>query len=315
MTRPTRAARTIAMVLLAALVLGASSCTGAVKEKVKATISSGVSPSIMLPTASPRPSRPSATPSIGLPSRSPSVSETPEASASPNPPPSPSETSKPTAKPSRTQTPSPSPTKSPKPPSSPTSKPTGSPTPSLSPTPAPTVAVPSITSPPTTPTASSSSSGWIWALVVIALVLAGVVLALILRARARAGRLAGWRSNAFAPYAQALALRGRLAALLEGPGFAVAQIRETLPELDRIAGSLDQLAIDVPDPSAEQTLRALVSSLAALRSSLEVLVAAAGGAAQQAATASARERLADLETSLSAFREAARPQPPAGSAS
>jgi NAD(P)-dependent dehydrogenase (short-subunit alcohol dehydrogenase family) len=139
------------------------------------------------------------------------------------------------------------------------------------------------------------------------------VLALALRARARAGRLAAWRSNASAPYAQALALRGRLAALLEGPELAVAQIRETLPELDRIAGSLNQLAIDVPDPSAEQTVRALVSSLAALRSSLEVLVAAAGGAAQQAATASARERLADLETSLSAFREGARPQPPASS--
>jgi outer membrane biosynthesis protein TonB len=307
--RPRPVARRLTLIALAlATACWLASCSGG--EKVKGAISSrasGVVPSAtQLPapsegTANPSPSEtPESSPSEtseSTPSESPRPTRSPRPSVSPSaetPESSPSETSEPT--PSE----SPRPTKSPQPSISPSAQPTQTPTTASG---SPAVAASS-------PAASSGgSSPWIW--IVLGLAVLGVILALAIGAKRRGNAAAAWRSRARDPYSEGVVLFDRLGAELAAPEVAGDRIDQALEDLDGVSEKLNALTVDAPDDRSAQALSQLLMTLGTLRSSLQQ-VRQADPVTLQAASATARGRLADFEASLQSFRSSVWPQTRSG---
>jgi hypothetical protein len=262
----------IALALATACWLG--SCAGG--EKVKGAISSLASG---VPGASQLPAE-----SEGTANESPS--ETPESSPPETSEPAPSE--------------SPRPTRSPRPAMSPSEQPTQTETTESS---GPAVAASSPAE------SSGGTSPWIW--IVPGLAILGLILALAMRGKRRGKAAAGWRSRARDPYSQGVVLFDRLGAELAAPEVAGDRIDQALRDLDGVSEKLNALTVDAPDDRSAQALSQLLTTLGTLRSSLQQ-VRQADPVTLQAASATARGRLADFEASLLSFRSAVWPQTRSG---
>lgn len=156
---------------------------------------------------------------------------------------------------------------------------------------------------------SGETSPWIW--IILGLAILGVILALTARARRRGKGTAAWRSRARDPYSQAVVLADRLGAELAAPEVAGDRIDQALGDLDEVSEHLNALTVDAPDDRSAQALSQLLMTAGTLRSGLQQ-VRRADPVTLQAASATARGRLADFEASLRSFRSTVWPQTRSG---
>jgi hypothetical protein len=164
---------------------------------------------------------------------------------------------------------------------------------------------------PASEEAAETGNDLLWVWIVLGLIVLGLIVAVAARGRRRGKAAAGWTSRAREPYSQAVVLRDRLAGELAAPELTGDRIDQALIDLDGISEKLNALTLDVPDDRSRQALSELLMTLGALRSSLQHL-RLVDPEAGQAASANARGRLADLETSLLSFRSTVWPQTRSG---
>jgi chaperonin cofactor prefoldin len=135
----------------------------------------------------------------------------------------------------------------------------------------------------------------------LGLVLAGLIVALVLRARSRGTAAEAWRTRARDPFSRAVVQHDRLKAELAGTAMGQDRIDAEIAELDSISQQLNALTLDAPDDQVRQATGGVLAALATMRSALEQL-RQADAQTQQTAAGLAQARTEDVLASLRSFR-------------
>jgi hypothetical protein len=142
---------------------------------------------------------------------------------------------------------------------------------------------------------------------VVGLLLAGLIVALVLRARARGTAAAAWRTRARDPFSRAVVQHNRLKAELAGTAMDQGRVDAEIAELDAVSQQLNALALDAPDDEVRQATGGVIAALGTLRSALGQLPQA-DAQTRQMAVGSAEARVEDVLASLRSFRATVWPE-------